>query len=64
MKRTLTTGLTTSSVIDCLDADGNFTSAGPWDYGWDADGARRWCAAMRRARSEGEGEEDGCPMGG
>ena len=37
MKRTLTTGL--PSVMDYVD-DGNLTKDGPWDYVWDADGAR------------------------
>ena len=38
MKRTLTTGL--PSVMDYVD-DGNLTKDGPWDYVWDADGARQ-----------------------
>ena len=59
MKRTLTTGL--PSVMD-YDDDGNLTKDGPWDYVWDADGARE-CAdgapqsgvpgAKRRVRKAG-----------
>ena len=46
MKRTLPTGL--PSVMDYVD-DGNLTKDGPWDYVWDADGARERADGARQS---------------